>query len=201
MLSVKQKRRLGGFTLIEVMIVLAISSLLAIVLVGAYNGQQRRARFADAVESVVADLDRVKAEVAAGYSTGSGNSGSRLFFGKAVVLAANNYQVQTLTSDFQDTVSGLQNASTLTSGNFAWGVTFTGADQSLSQIVFARNLADGQLKTYVLSASQSLTTASNYNAISAANKAFLHFQDRTGELRATVTVDPVSGHVSRTYDN
>lgn len=201
-----------GFTLIEVMIVLAISSLLAVILITLYGSQQGRAQFADATESVVSKLQSVKTEVNSGFSTGSGNMKERIFFGKAVVFAegSQEYTVYTLTADNADTLSGLEYVDGDGNGvpdvetvKIPWGVSFAQADSNLNTIIFTRNLSNAQLKTYIFSSGMNILTPNNYNIPSAsqATLRFIEDEDNPQSFRSNVVVEAASAHIRSNYEN
>lgn len=75
-----------GFTLIEVMIVLAISSLLVLILINNYSQSRRRAEFHDAIERIVVKLEQVRGEAnsTTNSNAGGGENPSRVNFSKVV---------------------------------------------------------------------------------------------------------------------
>lgn len=57
----------GGFTVVETMIVLAVSGVLFVSLVGAVQGQQGKAQFKNSVTNVVSDIQSTIGQVTSGY--------------------------------------------------------------------------------------------------------------------------------------
>lgn len=201
---VGRRRKDAGFTLIETVLVLAISSLLALLLIGLYSNQQKRARFADAIESTVARLETVKSEVSSGFSTGSGTNPNRVFFGKAITFTPDSasYTVSSLTADIGDSINNItvENQSTTT---MPWGVVFTNDTASSPAAVFTRKLTDAQLKTFLFPSGIDVTNESNYS-ITSGSQVVLHFSEELGNnnpLTAKISIDAASGHVESSYDN
>ena len=134
MRALKSKNQ--GFTLIETVIVLAISAALAIGLLSSYSVNQRRSRFTDAIERVVTSLERIRQETNSAYTTlDCGPDGictaadhdlDKIFFGKVVIFSNNNpnYTVTSLTTVRSESVDpgarvGAEGNVTLTA---PWGV-------------------------------------------------------------------------------
>jgi prepilin-type N-terminal cleavage/methylation domain-containing protein len=193
-----------GFTLIEVMLVLAIASLLAVILLNGYGKTRQRAQFNDAVERLVSNIDRAKTESNSTYTTGSGVTASRIFFGKAFLLTkdSGNFIIRNLTANRNESgvPEEVREEGTSSSDVIAWGATCQGDDCNKA-IVFSRQGTDGLLNTYILDSSslETLENESNYN--STADTSVLSLQIKSPEgYTATVTIDAGSNEVKRSFD-
>lgn len=160
-----------GFTLIEVMIVVAISSALATMIVIGHGAFMERARFNDAMDTVLSQLNRSRREVYAvvNENTGRDCSGSLnsdtgantdcVLFGKAVQFHPDSSQItiRTLVATLDGTnftnqeMAGLREITQMQrTSQLEWGVEFTGDGMSADTIVFGRNFTNGELDTYIL---------------------------------------------------
>lgn len=166
-------RQNTGFTLIEVMIVVAISAMLATIIVIGQGAFMDRSRFNDAMDTLHSRLNQTRREV---YAVVNGNTGfdcdgnnsevgtdtDCVLFGKAVQFNPDDTQVTTRTlvanlegTDFTDQdissveeVTQMQNQSDL-----KWGMEFRGGElidssQPVDTIVMARNFQTGDLELY-----------------------------------------------------
>ena len=81
----------GGFTIVETMIVLAVSAMIFLSMVGMVSGQQGKAQFKNAVYNVAADIQTAISQVSSGYyplspsqfSCGVGSDGAPALTGSA----------------------------------------------------------------------------------------------------------------------
>lgn len=202
-------RSLGGFTLIEVTIVMAITALMMLVLIGFYRNTQKRTLFRDGIERLVTNLEKIKTETNSSYTTGSGATLARVFFGKAVSFSNDSTAllITTLTAARDDTgaLSSLQAVGTNTI-NLPWGV-YCDCNSTNTQIVFTRSLADGKLDTYVLDSTANLLSASTYSAAASIATSVdgsarpLLFYNVDDSLNATLSADGSSNEVARQYNN
>lgn len=194
-----------GFTLIEVTLVLAISALLAVMLLGTYQSQTRRARFTDAMERIAAELGQLKTETNSAFTTGTGTDESTIFFGKEIVFTQNSgiINVNNLTADRNDggTLTGIS-AAAERNYEAPWGVVLL-QNGGNNKLIFTRNTADGLLKTYVLpnagANSNSLDPAS-YNTTTGSIEAVLLFESPEGH-RARIRVNPATSEIRIVYVN
>ncbi len=78
----------AGYTVTEVMIVLAVTTLLFVAVVMMFAGRQGRAEFTEAVRHYESQLQTVISEVSNGFSatTQGGASENRIFLGKMLVM-------------------------------------------------------------------------------------------------------------------
>src|SRR3990167_5911338 len=91
------RNKKGGFTLIEIMMVLAIASLMAIILFTTFGNTRQRTQFTDAIERVSSSLERAKTEANSSYTSGGGTTLGRAFFARAVIFSNGSGDFQTVT--------------------------------------------------------------------------------------------------------
>ena len=202
-----KKNQNQGFTLIETIIVLAISAALAIALLSSYTINQRRSRFTDAVERVVSALERVKQEANSAYTTGTGTTPGRIFFAKAVSFTNNQetYTVDTLTADQADTLNDIRLENSQVTESISWGVNYQHTIASYDVILFVRFPGSSQLNVYVmrqLPDAHGVGAPGNYDQDTDTASSQLTFQSPDSPpLRATITVNGATGEISRSYEN
>ncbi len=205
----KAKKSLMGFTLIELILVLAISSLLAVILLNNYTSTRRRAQFTDAIERVVTQLEQAKNEANTTVnSESSGTNSSRLVFAKSVVFstaAPSQFRIYTLSADNADALAGVSVEPGERSIDIPWGVSYqqsSGANISnANTITFSRAVSNGVLNTYAYTASGSAQIAAgDFSSGSTADQlqAQLLFTSPEG-LQAFVRVNSISGTVIAEY--
>lgn len=200
---------LGGFTLIEVTIVMAITTLMMLVLIGFYRDTQKRTLFRDGVERLLTDLEKIKTEANSSFTTGTGDNAARVFFGKAVSMNDNSSAlvITTMTADRNDSgaLSGLQAVAT-TTVTLPWGV-YCECNSTNNQVVFSRAPTDGKLDTYVLDKTANLLDPTSYSASASSATTVdgvgreLRFYNADASLNATLSVDGASSEVARQYNN
>lgn len=204
-LSGKQQ---GGFTLIEVMMVLAIASLMAVILFTTFGRTRQRTQFTDAIERVATSLERAKTEANSSYTSGSGTTQGRAFFARAVLFSngAGDFQTVTLTADrFEsgNSIANIVQETNFESTNIPWGVLCSG-NACNTAIVFSRDLGSGILNTYVIdkNISGGITNALNYPSGSGndINTLTLDFVSPEG-LQAQITINASTNEVKRSYTN
>lgn len=200
-----------GFSLIEVVVVLAISSLLLLILAGGYSILQQRNRFKDGVERIVSTLERTRTEANSTLNVTNpapGTNENRLVFAKAVHFTdgSDTLQLLTLSADNDETL-GLINLETTETAQIPWRVGFDESPpSSATTVVFARSPVDGTLQTHIfdlraagVGPGSPLYDEANYNNPIAADRQFV-FTNPDG-LQATITVNGETGNVSVAYDN
>lgn len=187
--------------------VLAISSLLAIILIGGYQEVQQRERFRDALERTVTLLEQVKNEANTTVNVeGSGDDEGDIVFAKAVIFtdASSQVTVVTLRAADNDNLSNLVEFNDRTL-EIPWQVRFNGGASSHRSVVFTRNPTNGRLNTFVLSGTD-VDNASNYvnqtgsGSNTNATASLVLVDDNTG-FRGTVRVNAATNDIERSYDN
>lgn len=202
----------AGFTLIEVTLVLAISSALAVILFLGFRQSRSQNQFRDAVERVVTRLEQVKNEANSTVNYTSTSPGSenanRILFAKALVFVNNSNQIFdfSVTANREgDVPSGLIVQGQDNTINLPWGVVFktdgVSDDSNANTVVFARNVKTGILETfaYTTTSFPGSITGANYSPGSAEDNldAQLVFESPEG-LKAVVRVSK-DGNISKEY--
>jgi prepilin-type N-terminal cleavage/methylation domain-containing protein len=206
-----QKHKIRGFTLIEVTLALAISTLMILLLFGTYRNARRRAAFTDAIERVVTTLEQAKTEAVSTVNVkpaSPGTTSGRVVFAKAVDFATSSNQqyTRTLLADRSDTLQNIALSPEVQSSTVPWQVGFlsVGSGSTHDFVVFTRSVADGRLNTYVFDlATFSNLPAANYSTVSNPADtavATLAFQDPNG-LRANVKVNAATSEITREFLN
>ncbi|MBI3983802.1 prepilin-type N-terminal cleavage/methylation domain-containing protein [Candidatus Microgenomates bacterium] len=197
--------RTAGFTLIEVIIVLAISGALAVGLLNRYSITQRRARFTAAVEQTVARLDGFRNETSSSYvpggdggAAGGLGSDSQVFLGRLVTFNVNSstLTVATLVADNTDVRANVQTSGSANTFTIPWGVTIASAT-SFNQILFSREPASGLNNTYVMQGTD-LNNNSNYNDDGTVT---IRLRSDNSAYLADIVIDAQTGSVNRSYLN
>lgn len=210
-----KKLKSTGFTLIEIMLVLGISSLLMLILLTSYNGTRRRAEFTDAVERAVSAIEQAKTEASATVNANNvspGASNTTIVFAKAVdYISVPNYIVQrTLLANRAESLVGVQ----LDEGreiqiDIPWGTRFmnvgeAGSNTTHDFLVFTRSVSDGNLNAFVFDlADKDQLTVQNYSTSNVAAdtaKATFSLVSPAG-LRADIIFDALTNEVTRKYLN
>jgi prepilin-type N-terminal cleavage/methylation domain-containing protein len=192
-----------GFTLIEIVIVLAITALTILIVLGGFNTTQQRTQFRDAIEHVSTNLERVKSEANTTInvtSTTPGTDKNRIVFAKVVEFTngSDTATVSTLSASNFDTIQNLNLESPTEQINIPWGVQYETSTHRY--VVFARSPLDGSLRTYVFPAATVITNPAVYNGFTDTIGVF-EFRDPTTDLEATVRVDSATSTITRSYDN
>lgn len=97
-----KRARPSGFTIIETMLVLAVSAALFVAIAVGISGRQNRVRFQQAINEATLQIQRAVNEVQTGYyPTSEGTSSTRMWIGKVIQLRgtanAETYTVHSLT--------------------------------------------------------------------------------------------------------
>ncbi len=202
----------AGFTLIEVTVVLAISSLLTLILFTGYHDQQGRARFRDAVENLTSRLEstRTEANSTLNLRTGAGTDTAHIVFGRYVEFAnGGDYTVGTLSAANNESgqLTGIADGGS-DSGTIAWGVKVSGLTRPIA-VVFARSPQDGKLNTYIID----ITNTGGSNPLYQADSYSVSTDPTSNDLRsiplalsdgthqATLTINADSGETTVHYLN
>ena len=213
----RQTSKQRGVTLIEVMLTLAISSLLIVTVLAGRNSVRSQAQFNDGMERIKEMILSAKSEANTGNNTsGSGNSIKYLTIGRAMRFnssAVNKANKKTdiatvlcqSATDFlcQDAKTISWEATAVKSATFPWGIVYTGysvnnqpgttADVNL---VFARDdKTGGYIGSWYPAA---LSKTSTTKAALLANQApvTLNFKSPDGRS-AKITVNPATGTATK----
>jgi len=174
----------NGFTIIEVVLVLAISSLLLLIAFLGQGATTRQARFRDSVEGFKAQMESVRNSVnntvideTVGCQVGLevARGAQCIKFGQVVTLSNNNqsYTVQTLIADgpsvSTDDSVRVSNPRVVIPSNpqtinrrFRWGVVPVQVGSGLPRIAFVRHAGTGKLETHIINEGLRLDRATTY---------------------------------------
>lgn len=203
-----RRHRAQGFTLIEIIMVLAISSLLMLILLGGYGSTRQRAQFQDGVERVVSLLEQVQTEANSTLNLESGsNNVNRVLLGRAVRFDSSNPEELEIILLTADNSSSLANISAETERTFSipWGVGFTddvGTQTDADVVAYTRSLSNGTLNTHVFDLNGGALDVPALYGIGTADTRTATYEFTNPEgFRAVVTVNADTGEVSREYLN
>lgn len=210
-------RAQSGFTLIEITIVMAISSGLAVIALVGFTSLRDQAQFSASVEQFTQSLlsRRQEALTMVKLSGGGDNCTAAVFAAKTCEITLGNLitfspdsaivRVDTVkmvdVADPKDSqpiiVDGTQNTSFVLRG----GVTYIGSSQGTGplQVAFVRRPLDGQLKTAISSSGGVLPLSyGGFFSSSSAAKVDIKVQDPAGR-KAFVTIDLNNNGITRTF--
>jgi type II secretory pathway pseudopilin PulG len=151
------KNKSGGFTLVEITIVMAITAAFAAVILAGQGAVRQQSEFRATVQTVATDIEAARNAAATSDSVGSGNNGAETLFSKLIIAnqgASSISLTDVMGSGWQlgpcsGRVEALSTGAVKTI-NLDWGVTVNtpGAPNRI-QVAFHRLLCGGQLQTYV----------------------------------------------------
>lgn len=200
----------SGFTLTETIIVLAITALVAAFALTGIGLIQRRTRFRDSVERLVAQLETLKSEVASGYITGQATVlADRVHFGKVVTFTSGSgtYRVRSLTAPDVDNCASIAPGACITNPISAEGVDTTAVlawqvlvENPARQIAFIIEPSNGDLNVYSLAPGDAITATGSYNPANDTTRDTV-IQLSDSNYQATITVDSETGAITRVYNN
>lgn len=194
----------SGFTLIEITIVLAIVSGIAII---AFLGQgefRSKARFTDAVDRTVSALTSAQNEANSAINTrdDAGTDDSQIFFGMLASFDADAGSVMEITPYWRNGQSCPPTEDLKPKQGSAFeipsGVEF---DSTLDQsVMFGRSCFDGRPKTYIPDIGSTLAELLRPQTyLSApANPAVIKLSDFNGHC-AEITIQPGTGSIGKEY--
>lgn len=220
MCAMRGKQNQTGFTIVEVLIVIAISAVLASTIVAWQGKFIENARFTEAMDNIHSQLNKARREV---YSVVNenpgmdchGNSGTAgtntgcVTFGKAVVFTQGSSQatVKTLVArvsgdDFTDLeVRYLREIGSLERTiDLKWGVEFIRGRRdgaTVNTVVFARDFRTGDLQTYVMYS----TNVTNWNSYTTGRRseAVFRFESPEGSV-GRIHVNETPDSLRRSYE-
>jgi prepilin-type N-terminal cleavage/methylation domain-containing protein len=198
------KDKNAGFTLIEIVIVLAISTAMILMVFGSLNSTQKRTIFKNSIEQATTEFEKIKNESNSTLNTRTnpGTDKNKVVYGKAVVFTdgSADYIVHTLSATNQDTLDNVQIESSITR-TISSEVEFRG-DFPQRCMVFTRHPSDGRLQTFMFT---NCTTGGLQNE--AAYNSFVNLVgnfklvDVDANLEATIKVDSATSTIMRSFDN
>lgn len=206
MLNLKSQ---SGFTLIEIMLTLAIASLLAATAFAGQASFRARAQFLDAVERTRNNLVDLENQSTTGFNTGAsgGTVPGHTFFGIRVLYYYNNsaFTVDTIYNNNGSLTYAPQDQRV---EDFAYDAHFTnsscscfpaGGNPDADTVVFIQNPSSGKKEVYAFNATEAdPLNASTYGPASPYRAARdLHVCNGDNSKCVAITVDPVSGAITR----
>lgn len=147
------KQAQGGFTLIEIIIVMAISSMLAAIALMGFSATRGQAQFSDSVERLKESLLTRRTEALSTVKLSGGADAANVTLGKLLTFTPNSstVTVQTLITANNPAPAAGQAVTVVaaesTTYTVEWGVKYTGG--SRIQVAFVRSATDGALQTAV----------------------------------------------------
>ncbi len=201
------KRSSQGFTVVETILVLSISSLLLSMAIAGQSQLRVRAQFTDSIEKAKITLARAKNEALSTHLKGSGNDLGRIFFAKRVIFTpgSNVIDIDTLVISPTNVISVAPSSAEQIP--LPWGVHYvTSASAGAStgkEILFIRWPKTGTLYTFTpgLSSPFNDLAFSSYDPLPAnPDRASQDFQliDSLGH-EATISVEGKTDSVSRVF--
>jgi prepilin-type N-terminal cleavage/methylation domain-containing protein len=201
------KRTQGGYSLIEITLVLAISSGLIVIALAGFSSTRGQAQFSDSVERLTQQVLERRQEALSTVKLSGGTDSTKVTFGRLLTFTANSstVQVQTLvTNNFAlgGTAPPVGQPVTIaaaetTSFTIPWGVTYSGAQQA--QVAFTRSTVDGALQTTAWMGTKPLVYGSFAPPVSpAATVQNINLVDPSGR-QAHLVIDFTNNGVKRVY--
>jgi prepilin-type N-terminal cleavage/methylation domain-containing protein len=143
----------AGFTLIEVTLVMVISSALAIIALTWFTGLRDQAQFTDSVERIKEGVLEQRQEALSTIKPGGGVDPFNITFGRLLTFTPGSsiIRVDTLITSNNSSPLATQGVIPLvgqsTTLKMAWGVTYAGS--AVRKVAFTRSAVDGSLQTAV----------------------------------------------------
>jgi prepilin-type N-terminal cleavage/methylation domain-containing protein len=213
-------QRQSGFTLIELILVMAISGALAAIAMMGFSTLRGQTQFSDSVERLKEDVLKSRQEALSTIKSSGGTDPTKVTFGKLLtftpgsstvqvqtLVTINNYQAGNVTSPTAAQAVTISAAPGDTSSyTIPWGITYAntqltgpplGAIQnSVVKVAYVRSGTDGALQTATSTTWGAVLTYGLFAPNGA--KRNLNFVDPTGR-KAFLTIDPTNNGVSRTF--
>ena len=196
-------RKQAGFTLIEVMFVIAIAGALAAIVLVGFSSLRRDAQFSGAIDKLRETVVAQRTEALTTVKSGGGTNASTITFGRLLTFTPGSDQVrvQTLTTANNSSPSAGQPVNVLTSEtttvSVPWGVRYAGT--TVANVAFVRSAIDGSLQTAINPTGSWGSAPYSYGFFAPGGSAQeLMFQDVNGR-RAYIGIDPGSNSVTRRF--
>lgn len=194
-------QRQAGFTLIEVIMVMAIAGVLSLIVLNGFSSLRGQAEFSDAIDHLKETVVAQRTEALTTVKAGGGTDSSQQTIGRLLTFSpgSGTVRVDTLvTANTDAPVAG--QAVTLAAGEttnviIPWGIQYHGS--TVAQVAFTRSAVDGSLQT---TASQG-TFGPPYHygnfAPGGPIEEFM-FQDSTGRT-GYISIDQAANAVTRRF--
>ncbi len=213
-------RSRAGFTLIELILVMAIGSALAMIALLGFSTLRGQAQFSDAVERLNQSVLGQRQEALSTIKSSGGTDTANITFGHILTFQQNSstVQVQTLVTANNNAPAGSQAVTILaaenTSFTIPWGIYYLNAQTTgpplgaainagYIQVAFVRSPVDGSLQTAMSPGggwAGRLTGTYRYDNFypsTPAAKTNLNVTD--GSRHAWLTIDPTGNSVTRGF--
>lgn len=209
-------KRQSGFTLIELIITMAISGGLAVIALMGFSTMRAQTQFSDAVERLRESVVQRRTEANSSVQLTSGDTQGQIAFGRIMTFTPDSglVNIRTLRTSSNDSPAPGQAVTPTTDNSvdytIAWGVVFkqgkdTGGYTALKrQVAFIRSPRDGSLHSIVSPPGGWIPDASgNYKYSDFITGtvpvgASLQVGD-SGTRRATIDIDPATNGVGRRF--
>jgi len=151
-------KRQGGFTLVELTLVLALTSGFALLALGSYSAIRNQAQFNDSMErlqtAVLGERQEALATIKLGGSGDDGTDADNVSFGRLLIFTPGSsevkvYSLRTANSEAPDPGQAVTAIGKETTAiTLQWGAQFAGPQAMV--VAFTRSLTDGSLRTTVV---------------------------------------------------
>ncbi len=206
------KRREVGFTLIEIVLVMAISMSLAVIVLAGSSSLRRNAQFSDSVERtkelLVATKNQVNSTVNTDREEAGGISDTELLLGQAIVFSGNGstqYYRYELYADADAEVPVPIRVKLVRTDNVMWGVTTRSVSAPTAGLYVAYLRTPDGTRAFSFTGTAATTAqrdtalmnAANYNSYAPAQQV-LAMTGEDGRV-ANITVTTPGGLVTRRF--
>lgn len=203
--------RQAGFTLIELIIAITISSALAIIALVGFSNLRGQTQFSNAVEQTKEFVTSQRTETYAGVELTGGSDKNQIFFGRLLTFSAGTIRVQTLVTNNGSEPTPSQ--AILVSPGFSvtndityvipYSVAFNFSGSGQRQVAFVRSPADGTLRTVTSGGNASFGgTSLTYSDFIPSSPVItpVSYPLSDGTRNATINVEPITNAIGRTFN-
>lgn len=205
-------KRQFGFTLIEIIITMAISGGLAVIALMGFSSMRAQTQFSDAVERLRESTVQRRTEANSSVQLTNGDTVGTIAFGRIMTFTPGSgvVKIETLITDSSESpIPGQAVTSTGSNAfdyNIAWGVVFNkglgDAPGLKRQVAFIRSPRDGSLHTAVSPAGGWVLNSGSYrydDFITSTVPVGVGLQVSDGTRTATINIDPATNGVGRSF--
>lgn len=203
--------RQAGFTLIELIVAITISSALAVIALVGFSNLRGQTQFSNAVEQTKEFVTSQRTETYAGVELTGGGDKNLIFFGRLLTFSAGTITVQTLvTINGSDPLPGQAVFTSPGSSNtndityvIPYSVAFDFSGPGQRQLAFVRSPVDGTLRTVTSGGNASFSAAAlQYSDFIPASPITtpVRYPVSDGTRSATVNIEPITNAIGRTFN-